>query len=66
MYIRGLIPLHGIYRGSSDCWQPPDVGATHYICTVFKKEKVNEYNQGMPQSQTADQPMAPRGRDIEY
>ena len=59
--------LHGIGRGSSDCCQLLDVGATRYICIVFKvKEKVNEYNQEVPQSYTADQPMAPAGRDTEY
>ena len=28
------------------------------------KQKVSEYDQEIPQSHTADQPMAPRGRDI--
>ena len=29
-------------------------------------EKASEYDQEMPQSQTTDQPMAPRGRDTEH
>ena len=29
---------------------------------MYSKKKVNEYDQEIPQSQTADNPVAPRGR----
>ena len=36
---------------------------THFIATpVQVSKKVSEYDQEIPQSQTADNPMAPRGR----
>ena len=40
-------------------------GVSYSICqgfSVFKPKIVNEYDQEIPQSQTADNPMAPRGR----
>ena len=34
-----------------------------YICIVYMYDKiVSEYDQEIPQSQTADNPIAPRGR----
>ena len=33
-----------------------------YICLFFKAKIVSEYDQEIPQSQTADNPVAPRGR----
>ena len=34
----------------------------NYVNSLNKKKVVNEYDQEIPQSQTADNPLAPRGR----
>ena len=36
--------------------------STSFLQMLFDKKKVSEYDQEIPQSQTADNPMAPRGR----
>ena len=69
--------LTAIYQRSFDCGEVPEDWRSANITPVFKKgdrfkasnyrpvsltKIVSEYDQEIPQSQTADNPMAPRGR----
>ena len=49
-----------LYCSSDDIWNLLIIGSEKLVPKI-----VNEYDQETPQSQTADNPVAPRGRDAQ-